>query len=545
MQKKLRVAFYSPFGLLREWRLQELHMARACAQLGHSVEVLECNGFQGFCLAISTNEKYAKRKESISSICKRCNQYKNKFFDARELNKFSLDTLLQEKDFEYARNVSRRGKDLPINFHFQGLAIGKITRTHLCIKNQEFDLEKMPLVDESEYKKEIEACILMQIAATKLFAQKQYDFLFCQNGMYPTTRILSEIAEKNGTKVIALNNSILKHKFFRTTRFANKNYYNQLEINLNKWRKLRRRSRLPIKLASESLDYISKGKYFINFSAPKGNLDDFRLHMQKNKKIVLMTMSSEDELRVAQLLGYKQRKKYKNIYENQYKWLTGVLNYAKRRQDYFFVIRPHPRDWPNARTKRTVISPSGQRIIGILKNQTLPNLYIDTPDKRNSIYSLIEHANIIINSWSNIGEEATCLGKPVITTFPKYCNYPPELTLVARSKKEYFALLSKKQNNKRLKNMSKTMKRWIGFNALSCEVDTPNFNEKLKEFDKPKNKIKKFIKKIFPFQVYLQLSNLKELLPEITDETSGKILKVLQKKLPFNPTNILKEKNQN
>jgi hypothetical protein len=527
----LNIAIFSPFGILREWRLQELYVAKALVKLGHKVEILECRGFQPHCFALSTRGISSHENRRLKNkICKICNEYKNKFSNEKKINRISLDTYLNISDKKAAKNISAQGKKLPLDYLYKGIKIGKISRNHVCIKNQEIDIVNLPKTTEEEFENEIETCHLIVMAAEKLWARKKYDLLIFQNGMYPATKCLADFAEQQKTKTYALDNGILRHKFYKTLRISKKDYYNQLEINLKAWRNYKFKKSVSLGPARKSIQALSQGKFFRKFSKPKKSKFNSEILKYKRNKTVLVILSSQDELGVAKNLDYKNRGNVKNIFLDQYDWLKNIVSFAKKNSDIFFIIRPHPRDWLPLKIKNATISENGKKIMEILKNNQSYNIYEDTPEKEHSVYNLIEISDLVLNSWSSVGEEAVSLGARVFTTFPKYCNYPEEYTYVANSKSEYFKWIKEKPEKRRksiINGLKTKMLRWISFNSRQSECPMPNFNFLLKKFDKPTWRGQRLIKKLIPLWLYIKMARSEYLLPEPKRSIINKIKKLI------------------
>lgn len=530
-----KIAFYSPFGTLREWRLQEMYVAKACLRLNHDVDILECKGFQKYCFAmaalgVSGNSDQDKKIK----ICNSCNSYKDILFENNGAVRKNLADYLNTSDLLKAKEIAKAGKSLPINFIFKKIPIGKISRNHVCIKNQEIDAKNLPKTSELEYSQEIENCILIVTAAEKLLKEKKYDFVFLQNGMYPSTKCLADVAKKNGSTVIAVDNGLLKHKFYESVRFSDQDFYTELEKNLEKWRFYKKKKYIPIFPAIRSLKCQMEGKFIRTFSKPPGQKLDPKIPFIKASKTVLIILSSQDELIVAQLLNHgNKRTKFVHIFKDQVDWLKETLNIAEMHPEILFIFRPHPREWKNEHKPFGEISSNGQKIIKILKSKNNSNIYVDLPKNAHSVYDLIKKADLVLNGWSTVGEEAVCLGVNVATIFPKFCNYPAEQTLLADSKKSYYKIVVQKNNRREKKiNQKKAfdMMRWITFNSYSSESPMPNFNNLLKRFDKSQNKLHKMLKKILPGKIYKSIFKHEYLFPKINKKIVDKLIKILNNK---------------
>ena len=67
------------------------------------------------------------------------------------------------------------------------------------------------------------------------------------------------------------------------------------------------------------------------------------IKIKKNQKIILVSMSSYDEVLSAYLLYTK--KSLGGIFKDQIEWIENVIKNFKNKNEYFIIFRPHPREF--------------------------------------------------------------------------------------------------------------------------------------------------------------------------------------------------------
>ena len=110
--------------------------------------------------------------------------------------------------------------------------------------------------------------------------------------------------------------------------------------------------------AQEEVDEWKRAKSFWVYSNPtseKGSKKSFFLKKGLYKKTFSVLLSSLDERFAAKLIGVLPLRP-PSWFKSQQEFVSEILNIAKIRPNYYFILRVHPREFPNKREK--ILSPN-------------------------------------------------------------------------------------------------------------------------------------------------------------------------------------------
>ena len=101
------------------------------------------------------------------------------------------------------------------------------------------------------------------------------------------------------------------------------------------------------------------------------------------------------------------------------------------------IIRPHPREFSGKKPSKQII-----QLKEISKN--LPkNITLNFPNQKISVFNYIGNVDLLLTSWSSIGEDLGYFGTPSMLTSSFNACYPESLSYVAKSKDHYFKMITK------------------------------------------------------------------------------------------------------
>ena len=131
----------------------------------------------------------------------------------------------------------------------------------------------------------------------------------------------------------------------------------------------------------------------------------------RSGKVVLIAISSPDEPIAAVGAGLFPPKL---MQFDDFEGLKTMLEIVKLRPDLDFVVRPHPRLYPNHRDQ--VTSPDARRISTLIEREREqnPNLFLSWPWDDFGLYDLALVTNVVITQRSSAAHELAVLGIPAI-----------------------------------------------------------------------------------------------------------------------------------
>jgi lipid A disaccharide synthetase len=158
--------------------------------------------------------------------------------------------------------------------------------------------------------------------------------------------------------------------------------------------------------------FIARNVFVYSSPASKNiNVRNF-FKIDKQKKIILVILSSPDERISANMIGTKisSQKVFKDVFE----WINFLIKNFSSRNDVALIIRPHPREFPNKREK--ILSENAIKLSYLFsKIKNNKNVIINLPSDNISIYNIIPYCDTVLTMGSTSTIEATLLGIPCVT----------------------------------------------------------------------------------------------------------------------------------
>jgi hypothetical protein len=182
---------------------------------------------------------------------------------------------------------------------------------------------------------------------------------------------------------------------------------------------------------------LLKGQAAHAYSAPVGANSVDALFKKSDKlfnRFILVATSSMDEVLSLQESGIYNFDK-SSLFKSQIEWLTFLINKAKEHSDICFIIRVHPREFPNKRDG--VKSQNAEKLEKLF--QSLPeNVIINWPTDNISLYELIPKVDLVLTFWSSVGLEASTFGCPIIVPHNPICAYTAIADKVSQTDEQYW-----------------------------------------------------------------------------------------------------------
>lgn len=180
-----------------------------------------------------------------------------------------------------------------------------------------------------------------------------------------------------------------------------------------------------IRLVGEHFEELFAGRNAHAYSPPVGASSCSELLSKVNplnsRKVVLLALSSTDERVALEQSGIQLSTHHgKDLFSTQRDWIEFFIEKARERNDLAFIIRVHPREFPNKREGKT--SENATRLVEFLVN--LPeNVVVDWPDRKVSYYELLQRTDLVLSMWSSVVLEASLFGCPFVLPQSSVANY--------------------------------------------------------------------------------------------------------------------------
>lgn len=497
----MKVLVFAPYAGMWDHAFPEAVIAESLAQHGHEIFYVTCDKtLKGFCTvmtAFGLND-HATREER-ESVCRTCQRYQEII-----LNKFNfknhyamhnlLDVDVQNQIDEHLQALTQENL---INFTIDGIDIGRVTLYQMLLEHKKnavsfSDLEwQRVLVDMGN-------SLRSYYAGKKAFDIINPDAVIVYNSLYSVNHVVCKIAQKKNVTQYFLHAGGNLATRLETMILAKNNgfeYYDNLLKRWHDFKHLPSTKQLISSVKNHLLCVMNASTLFSYSVGVKESNVDIRKYfsIQKHQKVLLATMSSNDERFVSELAGvYKPPKNV--LFQDQQAWLTAVIEYVKDRPDLLLVIRVHPREFANRR--ESVVSDSYRNLRKYLID--LPdNIKINWPDDNISLYQLAQEIDVCLNAWSSAGKELSALGIPVVIYSKEIQVYPYDINYLGETKEAYFETINKAlQTGWSFEHIRKVF-RWYAFEYFRTTLDiSDSYQEERK--DLPYRWINKGLKMIDP-----------------------------------------------
>ena len=441
----MNITFFSPFSVIMEWKSSELVIQKLLNEnKKYKIKVLGCSGILNQnCPAIDSFSHSKKNKNN--KVCKRCNSNTNYFNKSLSLDYSSIEDLLDEK---VHKKIIKLMKNININniinFKINGLEIGKFASYEIISRYKKNDT----IFTNSEFKdflKNIHNCLRIYFALENYSAHNKTDIAIAYNGSYGINNLFLEYFKSKGSLVYFLHASVNNAERFEKVNLYMDNNITTLDKIKKNWKQFEK-----ITLNKEDIDSIDKhietllyaNKSHTYSPSIKKNFVNIRnfFKINKNKKIVLAALSSYDEILTSKLLKLDQSEK--DIFPNQINWIKALIKFFKKNPNFHLIIRPHPREFSGEKPSKQII-----QLKEISKN--LPkNITLNFPNQKISVFNYVGNIDLLLTSWSSIGEDLGYFGTPSMLISSFNACYPESLSHVVKSKDHYFKMITKIAHSK-------------------------------------------------------------------------------------------------
>ncbi len=482
----MRIALISPFAGIEQHVFRESIILKSFKEHGHQIYYISCDkAFEQFCMTqrvhgLNFNSSISDKKR----ICTLCVKNRNFINDLLELNgshKISTESnsvyLEQQNNFDAVDNINW------VDFKVNGFDLGRMAFYEFALEHKINQL-RFPESLLPQYKSHLANTIIAYQSAKEILSEIKPDALLMYNSRYSVNNIFAKVAESEGVNYYTLNASGHWDEYYeRFTMFCSEDESFALSKS-SEWEFFK-----GIKLSeNEILDvfkYLSSVMFQNNnwvYSESFKSKDPVNLRnvfgIEKSQKVVLVTLSSEDELialEESRILSFKVNYNANLTFKNLEEWLTSIFEIATKDASNFFIIRPHPRDFPG-RVAGNIKSDQAKFLDNFLSKIKLPkNCYINYPAELISIYDIMQITDLLLNQSSSVGADFASFGIPVLHNNPEILfAYPNELGYNLNSTLNYEDLIQHLLNNNLDSERQILAFRWIYFRFFRCPFPVEN-----------------------------------------------------------------------
>ena len=466
----MKISLFSPFANIWEHSYPEALLLGGLEQKGWEVSVLGCKGiFGSHCVAMSAASIDEDSSQSVKKrTCSACINRRNLITKEFSFTTDFLEDWIFESDEKHISEIL--DKTTPENWteiRIDGSELGKYAVYEMWLNHK---LVSTQLPDElwPLYIGQLTNTLRAYFGGINYLSQQKPDAVIVYNDRYSVHHAFCQAAEKLGIP------SYMVHGGWHIVRRSESLAMFASGTNMNDvfesegWVKARSQplSEELVSLVGEHFqglwDASSAFAYSSGLEGTSATALRQKFSINEDKKVLLATMSSLDEIMGAQLIGYApEDTNSESLFKDQLAWVEHLVTFAQAHPEVHIILRLHPRMFPNKRELK--MSPV---VEGILKfSQNGPsNLSFNVPSDNVGIYDLAQIVDVTLNYSSSVGLELMALGIPVVVPKSSYFfTYPNELNSVGNSLSEYDRLILEKTMEGWSIENSRRAFRWFAF----------------------------------------------------------------------------------
>jgi len=447
-----------------------------------------------------------------------------------------LDDIISTEEFSGLNDsIFNSAIEALLDFKFESVNVGRLALHDIILKYKISDLD---FTNDSsalqEYTNLIFQCVYF-IAKFKSYLSQSEDIsaLVVYNSHYTLNRSICSFAESCGIKTYSLHNGPSLAHVWDTLIITQKNNFEYVERTRKNWLSGYSGYALSpdqVKLTADHLLELLKGQAAHAYSAPVGTnrTDSLFQEFTKFKKFILIATSSMDEVLSLQESGIYDFSN-NSLFKSQIEWLTYLLNQAKIHHDICFIVRVHPREFPN---KRDSVKSQNAKSLEKLLQSVPENVIINWPSDNISLYELIPKVDLVLTFWSSAGLEASAFGCPIIVPQNPICAYTAIADKVSQNAEQYWEDVVDYINVPwGIKRVTKTF-RWMWLMQFGGTISLESSESRIPTMFDKLHDLKNWI---------LKMINLKQkgLLTNISMAYHGQGCQISQRKINFKGENII------
>lgn len=437
-----QVIVFAPYSAIWSHSLPEALVASSLKEAGSEIIYVPCDGMmvEG-CAAMSAHRiDHRSSPKARIALCGMCKTRRDALATGLGAKVVTMDSLLpQGVKEEAAAFVETVSVDKIMALEIDGYKVGKIALHETIIHFKLTSLQEITDDALMEFRVKLLHVILALRVTQTLLKKFSPSRILNYNTNLSSNHIMMLVAERAGVETYGLHAGGNMAK-----RLSSLYVYRRDMVKLYKdwmtrfdlgWGQCPTTSD-GIRDAALHFTALTSGKTLWVYSAPKQKTYfDVRSHygISPDKKVLLATLSSYDELFSSQTLGILDQPCL--MFPSQVEWVQSLIKHVAGRPDLFLIIRVHPRELPNLRDN--LHSNHAKKLAEVLVDLP-PNVRINWPQEGISLYDLLPQVSVGLNGWSSTGKEMALMGIPVVLFTGDILFYPSSLNILASAPDDYF-----------------------------------------------------------------------------------------------------------
>jgi hypothetical protein len=428
----VKVVAFAPHAGIWVHAFPEALVADAVRSDGMELVYVTCNGaLRDYCVPIAAGV-----------TCAECRRNHERLRNSFEFPGYDLDSVLDDRDRMRVAAIVDDAKQADIaNLIVDGVAVGRAALYEFVIERKKLQLA---LTDDEwvAFRPRLVATLRSMIAAGKILDAEQPDRVLVYNSLYSANAVWRAQADARGIAVyfehggLSLVDRLQRLVVGRDSTLA---WWTRIVETWPSYRDVPC-SATELGEVTEHFLRLFLGTSVFAYSAPKSKTAEDvrgRFGVRSDQQLLVASMSSYDEYVAAAAVGGVPSES-ELLFPTQIEWIRALVGWMREHPERFLLIRVHPREFPNKRE-----SLKSEHAAALERELTAlpPNVAVNWPTDKLSIYDVAEQADVFLNAWSSAGKEMALLGLPVVIYCPNVIQYPAELNYVGTTTPAYFAAI--------------------------------------------------------------------------------------------------------
>ena len=448
-----------------------------------SVDVVQCNGlFNDFCIAMaSMGLDHSSSNFNKKLVCQACKLSREMIRNNESGARFHLIDKWKNGDnkdlIEFL--ISAITQDNWMFHEFEDIQFGRLAAVDLLMQYKVNSI-RFPDYLWKEYLSQVKICYETYFCSLAFLSELRPDRVLMYNTLFGVNRVVKQVSERLGIPCYSI------HLGFQSKSDSNafmmyRDDDEQLRIAHTK------EAIASISRPISSADIAKAFKFFdVTLNALSHTVYSkayLKVHPMDTRKklgidgrrpVLFIPLASADERFALELLDLEALRQPAEIFGHQNEWIAFILGLAREHQEWDFIIRPHPRMFPNHRDRNTASQSFG--LLDLLSTATT-NVHINLPSDGVSLPEILQITDVVLGGTTSAGLEALAYGIPVVTHNESLLfAYPAQIGEFARTKDDYVdKIMNSINNNWNVENTLKAL-RWMSFldNSVSLSITEAN-----------------------------------------------------------------------
>jgi hypothetical protein len=434
----MRVLFFSPHAGIWQHAFPEALVADAIRTAGASIVYVTCGGALGSgCVTMAAQRLHGE------PMCERCRNTRDRLRDGFGFAGYDFESVLDATDRRRIDAILDTAPASPIDLDLDGIAIGRAALYEFLIERKKLTVT----LDDEEwraFRPRLGNAMRSALAAAKILDRERPDRVVVYNSLYSVNAVWRAHAAKRDIPFYFVHGGLsLKDRLQSVIvgRDSTLDWWNRIIAAWPAYRDLPCNARELAGVTDHFLQ-LFRGTSVFAYSAAKATTAQQvrqKFGVREDQKLLVATMSSYDEYVAAAAVGGVPDPSTL-LFPKQLDWIRALIEWVRPRTDRFLLVRVHPREFPN---KREGLKSEHARTLERDLAELPPNVAVNWPADKLSIYDVAEEADVVLNAWSSAGKEMTLFGLPVVTYCPTVLQYPAELNYVGTTREAYEAAIDR------------------------------------------------------------------------------------------------------